>query len=56
VVADASASYTFGKWLVQLNGRNLFSKMYFINLYDTLFYGNEPGAPASFMLTIRRQF
>jgi TonB-dependent siderophore receptor len=56
VVADASASYTFGKWLVQLNGRNLFSKMYFINLYDTLFYGNEPGAPASVMLTIRRQF
>lgn len=55
-VADAGASYAFGQWLVQLNGRNLFSKRYFINLYETLFYGNEPGAPASFTLTIRRDF
>jgi len=56
VVADASASYTFDKWFIQLNGRNLFSKRYFINLYQTTFYGNETGPSASFTLTIQRQF
>ncbi|MBV8143819.1 MAG: TonB-dependent receptor [Gammaproteobacteria bacterium] len=56
VVADASASYTFDKWFVQLNGRNLFSKRYFINLYQTTFYGNETGPSAGFSLTIQRQF
>lgn len=56
VVADASASYTFDKWLVQLNARNLFNRRYFINLYQTLYYGNQQGASTSFMLTIQRQF
>jgi outer membrane receptor for ferric coprogen and ferric-rhodotorulic acid len=56
VVADASVSYTFDKWLVQLNARNLFNRRYFINLYETLYYGNQQGASTSFMLTVQRQF
>jgi outer membrane receptor for ferric coprogen and ferric-rhodotorulic acid len=56
VVADASGSYTFDKWLVQLNARNLFNKRYFINLYQTLYYGNQQGASTNFMLTVQRQF
>jgi iron complex outermembrane receptor protein len=56
VVADASASYTFDKWLFQLNARNLFNRRYFINLYQTLYYGNQQGASTNFMLTIQREF
>jgi len=56
VVADASSSYTVDKWFIQLNGRNLFSKRYFINLYQTTFYGNETGPSAEFTLTIQRHF
>lgn len=56
VLVDANASYTLDKWLVQLNVRNLFNKLYYINNYQTLEYGNYVGAPASVALSVRRQF
>lgn len=55
-VVDATASYEFNKWLLQLNAHNIFNRYYFINDYQTLFYGNFPGEPANVTLSIRREF
>jgi TonB-dependent siderophore receptor len=56
VVADATIGYAVDKWSVQLNGHNLFDKRYFTNTYQTLFYGNVPGAPFNLALSVRRDF
>ena len=55
-LVDASLGYAIDKWLIQLNGHNIFDKHYFINNYQTLSFGNFVGPPASFALSIRRQF
>jgi iron complex outermembrane receptor protein len=55
-LVDASLSYSIDKWLVQLNARNIFDRRYFINNYQTLIFGNQPGTPANFALTVRRTF
>jgi TonB-dependent siderophore receptor len=55
-LVDVTASYEVNKWLLQLNARNVFDKHYFINNYQTLFYGNAVGDPANVALTIRVEF
>lgn len=56
VVVDGSISYAIDKWSLQLNVRNLTNKRYFINNYDSLFYGNTYGAPRSAAVTVSRAF
>jgi outer-membrane receptor for ferric coprogen and ferric-rhodotorulic acid len=53
---DLTASYAFDKWLLQLNARNVSNRHYFINNYQTLFFGNVVGEPTNIALTIRREF
>ncbi|MCW6534853.1 TonB-dependent siderophore receptor [Sphingomonas lycopersici] len=55
-LVDASAGYNLGKWRLQLNLKNIFDKHYYINNYQTLFYGNVVGEPRSFTLSLRRTF
>lgn len=55
-LVDATIGYAFGKWLLQLNGHNVFDRRYFLNNYQTLFYGNAPGDPANLAIMIRRSF
>jgi iron complex outermembrane receptor protein len=55
-VVDASIGYALEKWSFQLNIRNLGDKHYFINNYDSLFYGNTYGVPRSAEFTISRTF
>jgi outer membrane receptor for ferric coprogen and ferric-rhodotorulic acid len=55
-VVDATLGYAFNKWLVQFNAHNVFDKRYFINNYQTLFYGNTPGDTKNVALSVRRQF
>jgi iron complex outermembrane receptor protein len=54
VLLDLSAGYSAGKWLVQLNAHNVTDKFYYINNYQSLFYGNMIGAPFNVALTVRR--
>jgi iron complex outermembrane receptor protein len=55
-IADANIAYDSGPWLVSLIVSNVFDEKYFINNYQTLYYGNYPGAPRSFTLSVRRTF
>ena len=55
-LVDVYASYRFDSWSVQLNARNIFNEHYWTNTYDTLFFGNLPGEPASVALTLRKDF
>ncbi|WP_016745480.1 TonB-dependent siderophore receptor [Rhizorhabdus wittichii] len=55
-LVDASAGYSFDGWRLQLNLKNLFDKKYYINNYQTLFYGNVVGEPRSFTISVRRDF
>lgn len=55
-VVDATVSYAINKWLVQLNAHNILNKVYFINEYQSLAYGNTPGDPTNFALTLHRTF
>ncbi len=55
-IADANIAYNKGPWMVQLIVSNLFDEHYFINNYQTLYYGNYPGAPRSFAVSVRRTF
>jgi len=55
-LVDASAGYNLGKWRLQLNLKNIFDKHYYINNYQTLFYGNVVGEPRSFTVSLRRSF
>jgi iron complex outermembrane receptor protein len=53
---DASAGYAFGRWRAQLNLKNLFDKHYYINNYQTLFFGNVVGEPRSVSVSLRTAF
>jgi len=55
-IVDLSATYAIQKWSVQLNLHNLLNERYYINNYQTLFYGNVPGDPLNASITIRRDF
>ena len=55
-LVDAALSYPISKWLVQVNAHNIFDRRYFINNYQSLFYGNLPGEPANFALSVRYTF
>jgi iron complex outermembrane receptor protein len=55
-LVDATASYSIRKWLLQINAHNIFDKHYFLNTYQTLFYGNAVGDPANVAFSVRRQF
>jgi TonB-dependent siderophore receptor len=55
-LVDTTVAYEYRKWLVQLNARNLLNKSYFINNYQTLYYGNTVGAPFNIALSVRRSF
>lgn len=55
-VVDASISYDRDKWSARLNFSNVFDKFYYLNNYDTLFYGNSIGAPRSVTFTVARGF
>jgi len=56
VLVDATLGYAVNHWIVQLNAHNIFDRRYFINNYQTLFYGNVVGEPANVALSIRREF
>jgi len=53
---DASAGYSIDGWTLQLNVHNLFNRHYYINNYNTLFYGNAVGAPFNAALMLRHDF
>lgn len=55
-LVDASAGYDFERFRVQLNIKNLFDKHYFVNNYQTLFYGNVVGEPRSVTISLRANF
>jgi iron complex outermembrane receptor protein len=55
-VVDTSIGYTVNDWQIQLNLHNLLNERYFINNYQTTFYGNSIGAPLNFALLVRRNF
>ena len=55
-LVDVSAGYGIQGWTIQLNAHNLFSRRYYINNYNTLFYGNAVGAPFNVALMVRRDF
>lgn len=53
---DLTGGYDIQKWRFQLNLRNITDKSYFINNYQTLYYGNTPGEPRSIFASLRREF
>jgi iron complex outermembrane receptor protein len=53
---DASLGYTHASWTVQVNLHNLLDRRYYINNYDTLFYGNAVGTPFNGSITLRHDF
>ena len=55
-LVDATAGYTFRKVRLQLNLKNIFDKRYYINNYQTLFYGNVVGEPRSVTVSLRAGF
>ena len=55
-IVDATAGYTFNDWRFQLNVHNLGNKRYYINNYDTTFYGNTVGDPIYAALSVQRNF
>ncbi len=55
-IVDISASYEVEKWAFQLSIHNLFDETYYINNYQTLFYGNVPGDPRNISFKVTRTF
>jgi TonB-dependent siderophore receptor len=55
-LVDATVAYAINHWSVQLNARNILSKFYYYNDYQTLSFSNLVGPPASVALTVRRNF
>ena len=55
-LVDLSVGYTTGDWTFQINAKNVTDKTYYINNYQTLYYGNVVGEPASVALLVRRNF
>jgi len=56
VLLDTSVSYSIDKWIVQMNAHNLINKHYYINNYQTLFFGNAVGEPFNVSLSVRKTF
>jgi TonB-dependent siderophore receptor len=56
VLVDLTFGYTFDKWSLQLNAHNIFDRHYFINNYQTLYYGNQIGEPTNLAFSVRRDF
>ena len=55
-LTDLTAGYARDKWLWNFNIHNVFNKHYWINSWQTLYYGNVPGAPLNLSLSVRREF
>ena len=55
-LVDSSVGYSFDKWQLQLNVKNMFDEFYVVNTWGTLFYGNVVGEPRSFTLSARMDF
>jgi len=55
-LVDINIGYDTGPWTARFILSNSFDEKYFINNYQTLFYGNVPGTPRSFSLSVRRTF
>ena len=55
-IVDATASYIFQNWRFQLNVHNLFDEKYYINTYETVYYGNVVGEPANVSVSARYDF
>lgn len=55
-LVDASAGYDFDRFRVQVNVKNIFDEHYFVNNYQTLFYGNVVGEPRSVTVSLRANF
>ncbi|WP_380872413.1 ferrichrome-iron receptor [Sphingomonas sp. DBB INV C78] len=55
-LVDGSIGYDFDRYRVQLNVKNIFDEHYYINNYETLFYGNVVGEPRSFAVSVRANF
>ncbi|WP_082813369.1 TonB-dependent siderophore receptor [Sphingopyxis terrae] len=55
-LVDVSAGYDFGRFRAQINVKNVFDKHYFVNNYQTLFYGNVVGEPRSVTVSLRANF
>jgi iron complex outermembrane receptor protein len=55
-IVDATASYALQNWRFQLNVHNLFDEKYYINTYETVYYGNVIGEPANVSISARYEF
>ena len=55
-LVDASVGYDRGPWSFQLTIGNIFDKHYYIDNYQTLYYGNVPGTPRNASISVRRTF
>ncbi len=55
-LVDAGVAYIIKTWTLQLNIHNIFNEKYYINNYQTLFYGNVPGDPLNATFSVRRSF
>jgi outer membrane receptor for ferric coprogen and ferric-rhodotorulic acid len=55
-ILDASAGYSRAGWTLQFNLHNFLDRRYYINNYNTLFYGNVVGAPLNASVTLRKDF
>jgi TonB-dependent siderophore receptor len=55
-IVDATASYALQNWQFQLNVHNLFEEKYYINTYETVYYGNVIGEPANVSVSARYEF
>jgi outer membrane receptor for ferric coprogen and ferric-rhodotorulic acid len=55
-LVDLNLSYAVDQWLMQINAHSLFNRTYFINNYQTLFFGNMPGDPFNIAFSVRRTF
>lgn len=56
VLVDLTFGYSIDKWSLQLNAHNIFDRHYFINNYQTLYYGNQIGEPTNVAFSVRRDF
>jgi len=55
-LVDLTSSYAIQKWSLRLNAHNIFNRRYYINNYQTLYYGNQIGESANVSLTLKRTF
>lgn len=55
-LADAAIAYSFDKWRVQANIKNIFDRRYYVSspIFQSLSAGLCPGEPRSFSVSLRR--